>query len=150
MLFSHECCISYHFYIKPQLRVIRIPAPGVVYLIISTSNHNVAGFVLVKLRLYILSFLHQTTTGAQCLCAGTLLYILSFLHQNHNYGTSNVGADLVVYLIISTSNHNLAYSLIKRAAVVYLIISTSNHNIMGIYHILPMLYILSFLHQTTT
>ena len=33
-------CISYHFYIKPQLIRVAHKKCVVVYLIISTSNHN--------------------------------------------------------------------------------------------------------------
>ena len=101
-----SCCISYHFYIKPQPDEVIYGSITVVYLIISTSNHN-----------------------------------LKF-HQER--------ARKVVYLIISTSNHNSNSLRSNDVGVVYLIISTSNHNVCFICFVFFKLYILSFLHQTTT
>ena len=121
----------------------------VVYLIISTSNHNRPLLHNITPWLYILSFLHQTTTIAAsggnafcCIsyhfyikpqpvysqpfsivsCISYHFYIKPQLLLNRNYYT------LVVYLIISTSNHNRLAYLSTMPSVVYLIISTSNHN----------------------
>ena len=57
---------------------------------------------------------------------------------------------MVVYLIISTSNHNYVDFIEEDSEVVYLIISTSNHNLASTFTKIHELYILSFLHQTTT
>ena len=83
-VYSVSCCcscISFDSYIKPQL-----PASGrefrtVVYLLIPTSNHNIASSSSSNIVLYIFWFLHQTTT---CLVNGVFrmqLYIFWFLHQ---------------------------------------------------------------------
>ena len=41
-----------------------VSVPVVVYLLIPTSNHNHPWGVVLRLRLYIFWFLHQTTTGS--------------------------------------------------------------------------------------
>ena len=106
LYYSASSCISYHFYIKPQLKLSNSLRSIVVYLIISTSNHN----------------------------------IFCIFHF----------PDFVVYLIISTSNHNFQSDCYSCSSVVYLIISTSNHNSTFCFSPALVLYILSFLHQTTT
>ena len=99
-------CISYDFYIKPQLSVMAKRCWYVVYLMISTSNHNVIRY--------------------------------------------RVSAGKVVYLMISTSNHNVNVDDFAPDTVVYLMISTSNHNLTLLLIFRIGLYILWFLHQTTT
>ncbi len=165
----------------------------VVYLIISTSNHNPSLIGSFVSTLYILSFLHQTTTLSLHLskplsCISYHFYIKPQLNLDslndlrscisyHFYIKPQLFFPSalsfrscisyhfyikpqpprccrilrsVVYLIISTSNHNLVPCLKLLAVVVYLIISTSNHNLFGNYKFQVQLYILSFLHQTTT
>ena len=55
-------CISSLFYIKPQPQLKAKNVFTVVYLLFSTSNHNVRRPRLSLMKLYIFSFLHQTTT----------------------------------------------------------------------------------------
>ena len=74
-------CISYLFYIKPQPVDISFGAGVVVYPIFSTSNHNQNSASILLISLYILSFLHQTTTVGLRNVIQFPLYILSFLHQ---------------------------------------------------------------------
>ena len=81
-------CISYYSYIKPQHVVHKGVSCLVVYRTIPTSNHNMNGKHVFLEMLYIVLFLHQTTTSSSCLY------------------TQNV----VVYRTIPTSNHNLYYS----------------------------------------
>ena len=52
-----------------------------VYLLISTSNHNLMLLGSHKARLYIFWFLHQTTTLRLNMEKNLLLYIFWFLHQ---------------------------------------------------------------------
>ena len=146
---AKEGCISYDFYIKPQLPESKFRAYEVVYLMISTSNHNIGAFSLDSAGLYILWFLHQTTTWDKRTAQVCKLYILWFLHQTTTCGTLRrkclccISYDFyikpqlkwhchhkltVVYLMISTSNHNPRSGNTHRAKVVYLMISTSNHN----------------------
>ena len=74
-------CIFYCSYIKPQRRSKDYGKSGVVSSIVPTSNHNYLGGILAPFTLYLLLFLHQTTTlgldGRLCLA----LYLLLFLHQ---------------------------------------------------------------------
>ena len=100
-------CISYYSYIKPQLFFFldkrgfvvyrTIPTSNhnyhftdhvcrlVVYRTIPTSNHNPADSLQVVLVLYIVLFLHQTTTATQRFPPNSLLYIVLFLHQTTTY-----------------------------------------------------------------
>ena len=55
-------CISFDSYIKPQLILYVAVKCFVVYLLIPTSNHNVAAVQARTAELYIFWFLHQTTT----------------------------------------------------------------------------------------
>ena len=56
------CCILFHFYIKPQLYPIPPIRRYVVSYAISTSNHNRLCSQLQLILLYLIPFLHQTTT----------------------------------------------------------------------------------------
>ena len=55
-------CILFHFYIKPQLSITTTKIPNVVSYSISTSNHNWLMASLKSTTLYLIPFLHQTTT----------------------------------------------------------------------------------------
>ena len=55
-------CISYYSYIKPQLDWYKRMGYEVVYRTIPTSNHNTPLSFTVRVGLYIVLFLHQTTT----------------------------------------------------------------------------------------
>ena len=76
-----NCCILFHFYIKPQqIRGIYIPATVVSYSI-STSNHNFKLWANKRPQLYLIPFLHQTTTLLNCFPILGTLYLIPFLHQ---------------------------------------------------------------------
>ena len=75
------CCILFHFYIKPQLLPSASATQMVVSYSISTSNHNRLLRHKQPKRLYLIPFLHQTTT---LLCQknnARMLYLIPFLHQ---------------------------------------------------------------------
>ncbi len=57
---------------------------------------------------------------------------------------------LVVYYHVPTSNHNLSRLQTPKASVVYYHVPTSNHNITLDLLLFSQLYIIMFLHQTTT
>ena len=104
---AKECCISYYSYIKPQLRpestclisvVYRtIPTSNhnseygpttyrpVVYRTIPTSNHNCLQRYWRTRWLYIVLFLHQTTTRSKYEACSIALYIVLFLHQTTTF-----------------------------------------------------------------
>ena len=57
-------CILFHFYIKPQPFLTVVTQRTVVSYSISTSNHNALSVINTALLLYLIPFLHQTTTLA--------------------------------------------------------------------------------------
>ena len=99
--------------------------------------------------LYIVLFLHQTTT---------ILIVDDFVYRCISY-YSYIKPQLirpsmkpikVVYRTIPTSNHNLANTWYVAKDVVYRTIPTSNHNCERYRKRSIWLYIVLFLHQTTT
>ena len=76
-----RCCISYYSYIKPQPDHQTTSEGCVVYRTIPTSNHNSSCLGNLRTRLYIVLFLHQTTTLLSSTDSGSKLYIVLFLHQ---------------------------------------------------------------------
>ena len=169
--FRQMCCISYYSYIKPQPGLNPQLTNVVVYHTIPTSNHNCRQSLPPCLLLYIILFLHQTTTLGRSTKKRCLLYIILFLHQTttlgriilpatccisyYSYIKPQPGlnpqlANVVVYHTIPTSNHNLYVLIVFMVYVVYHTIPTSNHNCGGGGGFTAMLYIILFLHQTTT
>ena len=68
-------------YIKPQQIAYLCTVFKVVYRTIPTSNHNSFHHVFLQLLLYIVLFLHQTTTVKVVFMLHVMLYIVLFLHQ---------------------------------------------------------------------
>ncbi len=165
------CCISYYSYIKPQpinnyrrinevvYRTIPtsnhnslieyVTLEGVVYRTIPTSNHNPKYMRKLWFWLYIVLFLHQTTTNfkVMILCLRCISYYSYIKPQPREGAPPEL---VVVYRTIPTSNHNRSNNLCKFYTVVYRTIPTSNHNHKCIQCQLTRLYIVLFLHQTTT
>ena len=142
-------CISYYSYIKPQ-RIENIhPAREVVYRTIPTSNHNMRVLSRQFNQLYIVLFLHQTTTVtlAPSSSFGCISYY-SYIKPQPNGWCSAVHG--VVYRTIPTSNHNTSACVLPMRFVVYRTIPTSNHNLVCFCLFPAQLYIVLFLHQTTT
>ena len=75
------CCILLNFYIKPQLSASRNCVSTVVSYWISTSNHNPSLTGLISTMLYLIEFLHQTTTRIFAPSRRMSLYLIEFLHQ---------------------------------------------------------------------
>ena len=78
-------CILFHFYIKPQQCVRFALNVLVVSYSISTSNHNNPIFSTKFKRLYLIPFLHQTTTLTLNVKINKMLYLIPFLHQTTTY-----------------------------------------------------------------
>ena len=99
----------------------------VVYHPFPTSNHNAGLRVEPAGQLYIILFLHQTTTyegkpsPSKC-CISSFSYIKPQLHCFHRLGIT------VVYHPFPTSNHNYLRHVKRGTAVVYHPFPTSNHN----------------------
>ena len=142
-------CILFHFYIKPQLECFPLVGCIVVSYSISTSNHNPRIISPALKLLYLIPFLHQTTTlhrrtGQHAGCILFHFYIkpqlLLFLCLSfsccilfHFYIKPQL-MRLVLLILkvvsysISTSNHNRRMFLYLHRSVVSYSISTSNHN----------------------
>ena len=166
---------------------------GVVCLVLPTSNHNSLTLDTFWHSLYVLSFLHQTTTlpspsnlnvscmscpsyikpqlngntgQAETRCMSCPSYIKPQLKRdtlgkgsvvclvlptsNHNWQTMVLLVYSVVCLVLPTSNHNSCAFPFHGTMVVCLVLPTSNHNIEARVIAWLALYVLSFLHQTTT
>ena len=165
----------------------------VVYHLVPTSNHNLFPSVITILQLFIILFLHQTTTMRLFFAFFVLLFIILFLHQtttgmnllalrfsclsscsyikpqrSMRYHSTRVGclsscsyikpqhrekrqiSMNVVYHLVPTSNHNTIPRIILQVPVVYHLVPTSNHNSILFNKYDGKLFIILFLHQTTT
>ena len=130
-----------------------------------------APLCIVAVLLFIILFLHQTTTNNVGCYAIVLLFIILFLHQTTTLSpTSHQGlgclsscsyikpqlvvaphtSKLVVYHLVPTSNHNQHTFVGFVVLVVYHLVPTSNHNLFTICCLAAWLFIILFLHQTTT
>ena len=103
-------CSLFCFYIKPQQRLERtsrsivVPysvstsnhnnpntisgAQPVVPYSVSTSNHNINSNGLDFVELFLILFLHQTTTLKRSTIFYHLLFLILFLHQTTTFGKS--------------------------------------------------------------
>ena len=82
-------CILFHFYIKPQPAHAHQDESWVVSYSISTSNHNRYNNWRKDMLLYLIPFLHQTTTDKYQCRSRYRLYLIPFLHQTTTDTDSN-------------------------------------------------------------
>ena len=143
----------------------------VVYHLVPTSNHNRWANYILRPMLFIILFLHQTTTTSERRNVWQKLFIILFLHQTTTAGRTtysapcclsscsyikpqqgrrNVWQRNVVYHLVPTSNHNKSTASPQQAHVVYHLVPTSNHNVLTSNNLSFVLFIILFLHQTTT
>ena len=121
----------------------------VVYLLNSTSNHNVLYAITALAALYIFWILHQTTTYLlRCMRPLSCISFESYIKPQ--LGLEKDRQRTVVYLLNPTSNHNQSALFAAQRSVVYLLTPTSNHNGDEIKINMQQLYIFWLLHQTTT
>ena len=121
-------CISYYSYIKPQQISENANYFKVVYRTIPTANHN------------------PEHDGARY----EWVVYRTIPTSNHNLFSTIGVAVFVVYRTIPTSNHNAPLQRESQPLVVYRTIPTSNHNCRPSRPLCLLLYIVLFLHQTTT
>ena len=122
------CCISSVSYIKPQPATTSVLNCRVVYRPFPTSNHNCFSCRPRQCWLYIVRFLHQTTTGS-CFPFGLQrLYIVRFLHQ--------------------TTTKEIDHAVFAELYIVRFLHQTTT--ILMLPRLRTQLYIVRFLHQTTT
>ena len=120
-------CISSVSYIKPQQQAIASHSKPVVYRPFPTSNHNCRIVLIFIVVLYIVRFLHQTTT-----------YNCEY-HRRHSCISS-----------VSYIKPQRCRRFLRIIHVVYRPFPTSNHNRVDLTISNLLLYIVRFLHQTTT
>ena len=106
-------CISFDSYIKPQPWVTMTEWKSVVYLLIPTSNHNLA--ITGKLLKRVVYLLIPTS--------------------NHNRLRLGSGFRFVVYLLIPTSNHNadVAVRVIVELYIFWFLHQTTTARFLSIY-----------------
>ena len=121
-------CISYYSYIKPQQISITKTALDVVYRTIPTSNHNSAS-ALVKIdQLYIVLFLHQTTTYVMSAVLATrCISYYSYIKPQLRLIVRIISSRCISYY--SYIKPQLYHPLAGYSCVVYRTIPTSNHNL---------------------
>ena len=121
----------------------------VVYHLVPTSNHNRWANYILRPMLFIILFLHQTTTRkekrmAEKCCLSSCSYIKPQLPY--------LCPRLIQRCLSSCSyiKPQRTFAQVRRQRVVYHLVPTSNHN--GGWHHppKPQLFIILFLHQTTT
>ena len=168
---SNSCIISF-LYIKPQLNPASVnrrmvvlyrfstsnhnhvarnnALPDVVLYRFSTSNHNLSRFFCVKIPLYYIVSLHQTTTLVVLSVSRLVLYYIVSLHQT----TTNRFVERYcggLYYIVSLHQTTTGGNVYNATAKLYYIVSlhqtTTNQARVGIRRVL---YYIVSLHQTTT
>ena len=105
----------------------------VVSYSISTSNHN---FRVVRTNfewLYLIPFLHQTTTINGCFSSATWLYLIPFLHQTTT-PFELIKCDCCCILFHFYIKPQPVLPRLPYSSVVSYSISTSNHNLWRIRH----------------
>ncbi len=96
------------FYIKPQHVATGDEKEVVVPYSISTSNHNAWLRIVNRYRLFLILFLHQTTTVWSCRRRLIKLFLILFLHQTTTISgkyRSMVELFLILFLHQTTTSH---------------------------------------------
>ena len=116
----------------------------------SSQNHNrlLARSVVIKVVSYSVSTSNHNYSAK---CGNhTPVVPYSVSTSNHNIAATTSTRSAVVPYSVSTSNHNVDSKPHKGYKVVPYSVSTSNHNTRGVYAVYPPLFLILFLHQTTT
>ena len=127
-LISSLCCISFFSYIKPQL----------CFLLFRIACGCISFFSYIKPQQSVL----RTKSTLCCIS------FFSYIKPQRMHVCPCLSA--VVYRSFPTSNHNTGCYIYLSELVVYRSFPTSNHNLCHITRFLLLLYIVLFLHQTTT
>ncbi len=142
-------CISSFSYIKPQPSLPASDSLWIVYHPFPTSNHNYAKLQAAEGELYIILFLHQTTTSRLRLhLRSDCISSFSYIKPQPASASPPPGGHCISSF--SYIKPQLLLSQGSLLAIVYHPFPTSNHNIALHLVITTLLYIILFLHQTTT
>ena len=106
-------------------------------------------FGKMRLRLYLIFFLHQTTTPLHRNQKSNRLYLIFFLHQTTTHTFSFLDVPNCILSSFYIKPQLDATHAISLTIVSYLL-STSNHNSAMPFFAYQKLYLIFFLHQTTT
>ena len=93
------CCLSSCSYIKPQPFWYFCKRFRVVYHLVPTSNHNWPVQISFVHSLFIILFLHQTTTVGKSVMNDQTLFIILFLHQTTTQADANA-TNLQLFIIL--------------------------------------------------
>ena len=121
-------CLSSCSYIKPQLLQDECRKFHVVYHLVPTSNHNLNSLHTLLYMLFIILFLHQTTTWTDDDAQDLALFIILFLHQTTTITSFKLSISLLFIILFLHQTTTIASSWLLSAG----------------------LFIILFLHQTTT
>ena len=121
----------------------------VVYYHVPTSNHNYLSCIAKIALLYIIMFLHQTTTCSGSWRSGTgcILSCSYIKPQRRNVVICHNQCCILSCSYIKPQQQEL---IPEARIVVYYHVPTSNHNRIAPPAVYKSLYIIMFLHQTTT
>ena len=164
--------VSYSFSTSNHNRMLSfLHCVIVVSYSFSTSNHNGPGNEVARLELYLILFLHQTTTLRAASYTAATLYLILFLHQTTTHLVAQLDNVSCILFFFYIKPQPLWQTLLTRrrcilfffyikpqpprrrscpAPVVSYSFSTSNHNLRVSGDYLEVLYLILFLHQTTT
>ena len=127
---------------------VTLALPVVSYSI-STSNHNTCPFYVFTYLLYLIPFLHQTTTKGVSnrypFCC--ILFHFYIKPQLDRSISASISSCILFHFYIKPQ---LNYGFKQGRLVVSYSISTSNHNNVRYKTLIQRLYLIPFLHQTTT
>ena len=135
-----------------QTTTVRIYERTTTMLFLIRFLHQTTTEQLLKLRvhkLFLIRFLHQTTTSIYDLDDADGCSLLDFYIKPQRFAAEMSSIAVVPYQI-STSNHNGLREYRSDARVVPYQISTSNHNTRPTGIEVELLFLIRFLHQTTT
>ena len=143
-------CISSVSYIKPQQLAYQFEKSDVVYRPFPTSNHNSTCAFDITTELYIVRFLHQTTTQQRHGTYRQQLYIVRFLHQTTTPPSSRPSFNklYIVRFLHQTTTLMIPLRIHKPLYIVRFLHQTTTR--VEVIEDGKWLYIVRFLHQTTT
>ena len=150
LTFVVERCSLFCFYIKPQLSGITVEVYNVVPYSVSTSNHNDERSVMMRSRVVPYSVSTSNHNCKTLRCNLNMLFLILFLHQTTTR-PMRLGAHLWLFLILflhQTTTHGFFFDTdVELFLILFLHQTTTGANEIGV---VIGLFLILFLHQTTT
>ena len=122
----------------------------VVYHLVPTSNHNRKTEISNNYKLFIILFLHQTTTVLFGWFVIVVLFIILFLHQTttHAWSACNYGQLFIILFLHQTTTPAGSVRPHRPLFIILFLHQTTTPRSMSFST--AWLFIILFLHQTTT